>query len=1043
MAGPTSPEYLVREIPLNGRLRTNVDPATIGPSDFQTLKNMRYGKTSPKGIAGQTKINTAALSNVKIKNGIHYRKDFPSSESHVLVSAQDANGANPNIYRNSAAIPAQGAFTSAALFNETAGGSIPQFDVGPDGKVLACNGKDTLIWGGSEMPVAKLLDWDATTNTYKYDWTEQVSNNLTDANNIATLHRVSNAIDSATMLLLHFDNNVTDAASRHIPTNTNVTFGNPGVFGTHYAVFNGTNAQIEVADSSDFNFSGGMFTWEARIYPANISGTRVLFHQQTDAANYIRIFLNAGVPTLNVVSTGPVTEVSLIGSSALSVDTWYHLAVVESGDGWYMFLNGALAGYVSDVSRAANYTGSVYIGSSGGANYFVGSMDEMRVSNSDRWTSAFTSPITAYGTGNITNLYVSSTLPLESVKFYVGTANTGTGTMTGYYWSGAAWTPVSSLSDGTAVAGKSLAQTGTVSFTSTVSTAKLKSIASSVLYWYKFEITECDTTTTLTQVTCSAAMQQLKDIWDGEFRSVGSFQLYQSSQYKDYTTNVFENSFDLSNDATVAKIASFTAASDHLVVGFTQRMSGLTIGIVGTNVNTATSVSTVSYYNGASYTALTTKDDQTVSNNCSLGQSGMVLWDAPAITSEHKTRIAGAGTQSADLYYYKITFSGNWSSNVWIYYIGGIPVQETVKGWEMPVSHAGRLFLLANTDTRPDAYRITSYGTSQVLNGADTTEDYFGDGLKPVAAASIVSRYGAQTSSILIVPNEQRTYGVFGDTLDEFKVKVIAEYDGCNAPLTMDVASVPDFALPGRGKKVAIWQSQRGIVMSDGNPPILISEDIEDKFDPLHANYVGASNLPNCQGSIDPVKGEYHWFLPDGTEWVCDLTVVKDSHFPWYQVNRGAKDLTGALTVTDANGVVYHYGYDDAGFLYRLENGTTFDGVGIAQQFRLGDLALEQGAVTRRSEVRGIRVITKSKATTAQTIAVTHYADGSTSGTSLSAIDPSSANRFVKEYRSIGSPPLIGVFHNLDLSITTTDETCGFEPLFLGYIYKDLGLETR
>src|SRR3972149_8388383 len=109
-------EMQVREIPLNGRLRTNVDPSTLGPSDFQTLKNMRYGKTSPKGIAGQTKINTNALANPKIKNATHYRKDFPVAESHIIVGAQDANGANPKIYRNDTAIPSTGDFNATALF---------------------------------------------------------------------------------------------------------------------------------------------------------------------------------------------------------------------------------------------------------------------------------------------------------------------------------------------------------------------------------------------------------------------------------------------------------------------------------------------------------------------------------------------------------------------------------------------------------------------------------------------------------------------------------------------------------------------------------------------------------------------------------------------------------------------------------------------------------------------------------------------------------------------------------------------------------------
>ena len=52
---------VLKEIALNGKLRTADDPTTIG-NDFQSLINMRYADNNPVGIGGMTKINTTALT---------------------------------------------------------------------------------------------------------------------------------------------------------------------------------------------------------------------------------------------------------------------------------------------------------------------------------------------------------------------------------------------------------------------------------------------------------------------------------------------------------------------------------------------------------------------------------------------------------------------------------------------------------------------------------------------------------------------------------------------------------------------------------------------------------------------------------------------------------------------------------------------------------------------------------------------------------------------------------------------------------------------
>lgn len=195
----------VKEIPLNGKLRTADDPATIVAPDFAQLTNLRYAPNNPKGVGGMTKINTSALANPQIKNGVHFTRTFPTAESHILVSARDSNGANRKVYSNDTAVPSAGAFTSAALFTDASGYGIGRFSLAPDGIAYA-NGKDTALWLGDEANASGFIDYDPN-GTYRYDWTDQVNNSLTDANNVATLHSVFRAIDNNTMLLLHCDGN--------------------------------------------------------------------------------------------------------------------------------------------------------------------------------------------------------------------------------------------------------------------------------------------------------------------------------------------------------------------------------------------------------------------------------------------------------------------------------------------------------------------------------------------------------------------------------------------------------------------------------------------------------------------------------------------------------------------------------------------------------------------------------------------------------------------------------------------------------------------
>ena len=68
---------------------------------------------------------------------------------------------------------------------------------------------------------------------------------------------------------------------------------------------------------------------------------------------------------------------------------------------------------------------------------------------------------------------IMTTRPIQSLKLYVKTLNTVADTLQFKYWNGSAYAAVSNLVDGTDVGGIPLAQTGIISFDSTVTTARM------------------------------------------------------------------------------------------------------------------------------------------------------------------------------------------------------------------------------------------------------------------------------------------------------------------------------------------------------------------------------------------------------------------------------------------------------------------------------------------------------------------------------------------------------------------------------------------
>lgn len=1072
----------IKEIALNKKLVTSVDGVSIG-DNFKVLKNLRYTDTSIKAIEGMTKVNTTALSTyLKVRNAIHFKKDQPS-ETHMLAQAYNSGETASQVIQNKTAIPNQGDFEATALHTDASGAGSGRFSLAPGGNVAYCNGKESMIWGGDEARVGGFINYDPK-GTYIKDYVDKVNNTLTDSKNVATLNSSTIVMDSYVKTLLHLNNNVTDSsASAHTVTNTDVTFDSSDyVFGGYAAVFNGTTSALSIPDSSDFALTGD-WTIDMRFKSANVVNNQGLYSQWVTGGPYFILRITASTVELKT-HDGTTGNTYALVSEGLQNDTWHHLEVSATSGTLKAFLDGQLMSSQSIATSIIDIAADVYIGSDQNAavSFFDGKIDEYRVSNGiARHTEEFTPTIIEYGDSTNTFVYVGSTRPLKAWKAYIGTANATAGTTTGVYWDGRMWRRLTNLVDGTASGGVPLAQTGSISFDSTDSVAKVKVINRVLLYWYAFIISDCDETTTISQATVNTPFQSIKDIWDGQPRDIYSCMMYKSGAFSDYTLNAYKADYDSANDGTYIPCGGLTT-SEHILLGFSERMIGIDVTMVGDAVNAAVnSTANISYWNGTEWVSMGKLDDKTATGTASLNKSGVIGWVDPGIDNEFKkdtffnalaasiksgdrkfkfrfgslsgsdssvTSFIRASVAAAEvrselpMYYYKVSFGATLSASVRIDQISGIPAQKSIGGYKFPLLSNDRLFLCSDQSGKKNSVLCSSKYAPDVYNGDDSLEFEFGDDSELTAGTTLYFQVGSAMYNITVFCKENETWTLVGNDIDTWVQYPASKAIGCVAPLTMKTLDLPKSEANPAGMQVAIWLASDGVYMFDGRSFLPIHEDIKDIFDRNSSTGINRSKISKSVADYDANKKEYRLAFASGSSTTLDRELVYDiSKNRWFEIDRGSgKKLQAAVTVSDTDGNAYNYGFIDTGYMERLEYGTTFDGDDMTFTVQFGDMAIHKGSMMLETEIRKVKFIAVAKSTTANSVSVNHYGDAKASAsTAITISTASTTSRVVSPTRGVKWGPY--TFHSIKLVMTTNDETYGFEPQFIGLLYRVVRLD--
>lgn len=220
-------------------------------------------------------------------------------------------------------------------------------------------------------------------------------------------------IDSYVKLMLHCNGadastTFTDSsASAHTVTaNGNAQIDTAqSVFGGASGLFDGDADYLSVPDHADFYYGTGDFTIDFRVrftaLPGNDSYSW-FYNQRADGNNAIQLCLynSAGTYKVNFSCVASsVLTIEVVKDVTVVVDTWYHLALVRTGNDFKVFWNGTQAGTtVTDASEVPDIAANVDIGRWTGEGFYLnGWIDEFRISKGiARWTDNFTPPTEEY-----------------------------------------------------------------------------------------------------------------------------------------------------------------------------------------------------------------------------------------------------------------------------------------------------------------------------------------------------------------------------------------------------------------------------------------------------------------------------------------------------------------------------------------------------------------------------------------------------------------------------------------------------------------------
>ena len=993
-----------------GKWVPSLDAAEIGAENYTELLNLRYGPdvVGLEGVQGYDNINTTALTTyTKIRSAYQLLTD-KTTESYVLVQAENSGETTSRIYANTTSIPSQGNFSSSieldtsgnAYVEDSTGAGLGRFSKAPGGNVVYSNGVENLIWAGEEMRVGAFFVSDNGTEhldeTYfatHANW--DVTGEVDDSGGNAAFTFAGGSLNGTlTQENADMAQTVTASITYYFAYTVDVTTAPDGDFAL---VITGGDGYIPNSDTS---------------------------LDITDGRHIVSFTTHANAATGDFVITASETTAT---------------------QGEFTIDNVRLFNLQATPTNPADYTEAV---------------------NNTLSTSGNTVTIAGETRGEF---IVMTSRKIQAVYFDVSTANTESSNLVCEYWtSSAAWSQPSNQSDGTVSSGKSLAQDGWFTF-DYASDASPYHFEGNYLYAYRFRLN--GGSPVIKYVTVNAPMQSIVDLWDGVPRQPIQFQIWRNadSKFVDYTLEVNEYSFE--ELPFVAELDGLTS-TDYIIVMADDRLSGIRFDFIAGYVNeTAARTATVQYWDGDSY-ANVTEIDGTSLSTATMGQNGLLWWVPPSEALEVKKTQFGVTGYAYKITVNDLlsgTYDGTKMAaggDIGLDVVTVVPAQKTIPPFKFTSTYKNRTFLCGYSPGKQgNRCDYSQTNSTEIWNGSNSSDGgiyslYFGGSEELTAAKEVYNRYGSTVITLLTVFKENETYVLRGDSPEDFSISLVSSNIGCPAPLTLASVEVAFEVAEELRRNLLIWISDSGPYTFDGQVLGPIT-GVEKYFDPDDDDCINFDEIERARGWYDAQKREYNLLIPSGASqttnnvWlVYDLIKKK-----WFHKDTGEASFPQiGFQVQDTYGTKYTYGGIDTGYLMRLEYGTSWDGTPIEQVVETGDF-WPTGNVWDLTRIVKIKLMAK-RIPEEHSITVQHYSDTDDSqglsgiwqswsggqwtdwegGKWVSAALPSinlyldsSINRIA---RDTIRDNLFGWAHRFRFSIQTFETTKGFQPLAWGIIYR-------
>ena len=193
-------------------------------------------------------------------------------------------------------------------------------------------------------------------------------------------------------------------------TLSNTLWTNSGKYG-NALVFNGASSRVTINDAPSLHLTSAM-TLEAWVNPstaANVWGD--VIYKGNDNYYLEGTSDRSGVPGAG--ATVGSTDATILGTAALPVNTWTHLALTYDGAALRLYVNGVQVSAQAISGTILTSTTPLQIGSDSlFGQYFSGAIDEVRVYNialnQTQVQSDMTSPVGTGGSGPLVSLSATS-----------------------------------------------------------------------------------------------------------------------------------------------------------------------------------------------------------------------------------------------------------------------------------------------------------------------------------------------------------------------------------------------------------------------------------------------------------------------------------------------------------------------------------------------------------------------------------------------------------------------------------------------------------